>query len=210
MSVRLEFGPTLPEIAQRRYNIRPAVTVAVVVALCLAAGLLALLVRFGVTDPKAHLVHRAKPVYNLLYPAAVHRAKPLAGELTRLTAKRADTQFAVVVRPLHLPAYKGVVGGVLPLYAEQRLAELRRQPGFQLQSEGKARVNDAPGYQIAYRVGDTVALDVLAVPGDEDRDGVIVSFRQTGPLPLDPNELALKAKVKKTFRSFRFGTTRKY
>jgi hypothetical protein len=94
------------------------------------------------------------------------------------------------------------------------MAALARElPGFELRGEGKARVNDAPGYQLRYRSGPadrrTLGLDIFLVPEDGDREGVLLRYRQTNP-PRRPGERGreLAKAARKVFRSFRFGLDR--
>ena len=84
-------------------------------------------------------------------------------------------------------------------------------PGFRLRAEGKARVNDAPGYQLRYRAaGLTTASTSSSCPNDGDREGVLLRFRQINPPRAlgEPGRELVKA-TRKTFRSFRFGLERK-
>ena len=79
--------------------------------------------------------------------------------------------------------------------------------------DGKARVNDAPGYQIKYRAGTEqrplTGIDILVVPEDGRRDGVVLRYRQTNPpRPLDDADRDLVKATRKAFRSFRFGLDR--
>jgi len=73
------------------------------------------------------------------------------------------------VAPIELPPYRGYVSGELPLYATGYIRALaRRYAGFELEGEGKTRVNTAPVYNIYYsaRVGGSTMYgrDVLLVP----------------------------------------------
>jgi hypothetical protein len=124
---------------------------------------------------------------------------------------------AVVVRPLPLPPYAGNASrGLLPSTAERLRTDLEASvPAFDFEEEGAARVNGAPGYQLAYqsREGDrrTLARDVLLLPDDEGSEGgVLISLRQTvrGRGPLGAGGKALLADAKSAFRSLRFGTER--
>ena len=43
-------------------------------------------------------------------------------------------------------------------------------------------MNDAPGYQLRYESRDvTNGIDILVVPEDGDREGVLLRFRQSNP-----------------------------
>lgn len=212
--VRPEFGPTLPALLHERFRIAPWVTLGAVVAILAVAGVgVALGTR---EDPTVELVHRAEPAFTLLYSApVVQRVAPRSGELVRLQARRDGLRLSVTVRPLRLPPYDGVATGVLPIYAGHHLAGLRRRlAGFELRDEGKARVNDVPGYQLGFRAGDDRrrihGRDVLLVPDQPGaREGVLLSLLQSnsGGL-LDSADLRMIKLVKSAFRSFRFGTER--
>ena len=99
--------------------------------------------------------HAAPPVFNLLYSAGALRvAKPRQGELMRLEGRRGKLSVEVVVRPLELPPYRGdVTHGLLPAYADRFIEAQRRTPGVALAQEGRARVNNAVGYEIGFAGG---------------------------------------------------------
>jgi hypothetical protein len=213
MLVRPELGPTLPALVRRRFA-RPErvlIGAAVGAVLLAAAVLVPLLSRGGGLDGKAQLVHRSEPVFNLLYtPGDVRVVEPRAGELARLHARGHGIDAEIVVRPLQLPEYRGNISGVLPIVAYRDAILPAR--GATLLEEGKARFNKAPGYQVRLRTSpQTTTRIVYLLPGDSGvRDGVRISLRQTGPgrAPDDATK-ALATSVKKAFRSFRFGTSRK-
>jgi hypothetical protein len=205
--VRAELRPTLPELLERRHGVKPAVTVGVGVALLVAIGLAALLFT-GETAGKRQLVHRSAPVYNLLYtPGKVRVAAPQGGEYTRLTASSGAYRAVVSIRPLRLPAFRGNVSGLLPIFAMRHTLDAPDAAGLEVLDEAKARVNDAPGYQVGLRRGDTLLRRVYVVPEDVgERDGVILELQETGK-PGPAGKPVAKA-AKKAFRSFRFGTER--
>ena len=121
--------------------------------------------------------------------------------------------MVVTVRRLSLPPYRGSVSGALPIYAERHVRTLAAElPGFRARTEGKARVNDAPGYQLRYRAGPatrrTVGIDILLVPEDGRRDGVLLRYRQTGTTALSEADSDLVKATREAFRSFSFGLGR--
>ena len=203
-----EYGPTAPEILRRRF--RPGMRRVVYAAAALVVVVLALLIA-GKGDGLTELQHTSSPQFTILYPPSqVHKVKPGPGELVRFRATRGGLRMLVVARPLRLPGYQGSVSGVLPLLADRQAAALTRElPGFQMRTDGKARVNDAPGYQLRYRAGATQGTDVFVVAQDGDRTGVLLRFRQTNPPRAlgQPAQDRVKA-TKKAFRSFRFGLDR--
>jgi hypothetical protein len=212
-------GPTLPALLRERFGIPPVATL-VVAGVVAAAALVAILV--ALTRPPApgeQVVHEDPPVFNLLYPPGVlHEAEPAAGELLRLEGRKAGLEVSVVVHPLELPRFDGdVTHGLLPIYADRFVAaEQRRMPGLVLVQEGRARVNNAVGYEVGYARTSAAerftGRDVLLVPDDpeEGRGTVLLSLRtrKGSGKKLTPPERGLAYTARKTYRSFRFGTER--
>jgi hypothetical protein len=161
------------------------------------------------------LEHRSAPVFTLLYPPGqVHRVTPRPGEVLRMSSHRGALRMAVTVQRLTLPPYRGSIAGLLPITADRQAGVLGASlPQFRALADGKARINDAPGYQLRYRYGPpdnrTQGIDVFVVPNDGDREGVLLRYRQTNPPggAKGPGRDLVKA-TKKTFRSFRFGLDR--
>jgi len=217
--VRPEMGPTLPALLRRRLGIPPAVTLAVagIVALALIVGIVVRLNRPPGTGEQ--VVHADPPVFNLLYAeGALTVEKPHRGELMRLEGRRGKLAVEVVVRPLDLPSYRGdVTHGLLPAYADSFVKTQRQElPGMVLTGEGRARVNNAVGYEISFESvrpdSRTFGRDVLLVPDDpeEARGNVTLSLRQTKPggKKFNRGERNLAYLSRKAYRSFRFGTER--
>ncbi len=208
-----EYGPTGPELMRRRF--RPRTRRVLAAALAVVVVLLAVLIATRAGDGLEQLEHRSAPVFTLLYPPGqVHRVAPRPGELVRLRAHRGRLLAVVTVRRLTLPPYGGSVGGLLPVFAERHIRALAAElPDFRARTEGKARVNLAPGYQLRYRSGPaarrTLGTDILVVPADGRRDGVVLRYRQTNPpRALDAADRELVKATRKAFRSFRFGLDR--
>jgi len=207
-----EYGPGGMELIRRRVGPRGRWVLAGALVL-LVVVLAVLIARSG--DDLTLLEHRSAPVFTLLYPKGqVHRVAPRAGEVVRLTSRRGALRIAVTVRRLTLPRYRGSVAGLLPIYADRQIGPLSTElPGFRARTDGKARVNDAPGYQLRYRAGPperrTQGIDVFVVPEDGDREGVLLRYRQTNPpRGLDQADRDLVKATRKAFRSFRFGLDR--
>jgi hypothetical protein len=216
-AVRPEFRPTLPAALSEHWRVPPWLTVGVVAVVGLAVAV-KVVMALSPAPPGTQVDHNAPPVFNLLYPPpAMHRAKPGAGELMRLSGHAGKLSVAVVVRPLKLPRFKGdVTHGLLPVLAD-RYAEVQRRalPGFLITDEGRARVNNGVGYEIgwqAVRPGSRrYGRDVLLVPDDitEGKGYVLLSLRQFKPGgPFTAPERALVGVARKAYRSFRFGTAR--
>ena len=211
--LRPEFGPTLPELISRRFSIsRRAAIIAAVVAFVI----LAIVIKVATDNGLKKLVVNGSPTFNVLYdPAQLHEATPRGGELMHLAGRRGHVDVAVTVRHANLPPYKGdTIGGLLPLYTGQLATQLARQlPGFAMGTEGKARVNQALGYQISYtsKVGGnpTYWRRVFLLPSPDKPDQAIdLVMRQTFIGRIRPRGRALLQATRKAFRSFRFGTGR--
>ena len=175
--------------------------------LALAAILVAVIVG---GQGREHLVfEEADPQFNVLYDSEQLRSTRLGpGELMHLQGRRRGVLAEVVVSELELGPYEGdVSSGVLPIEAEVLIADAQAaRPGFEVTDEGRARVNDAPGYQVGYRAdGEVSGRDVLVVEGPQARRGYLLSLRIDGQ-PSRARELVRQAR--KAFRSFRFGTGR--
>jgi hypothetical protein len=212
--VKPEYGPPLTALLRERARVPAAATIVLLAALVVAGGLVMLFVRPG--DEGDQLIHEGDPVFNVLYrPDDLRQATPRGDELLRLEGARGRQSVAVTVRPLGLPDVRGdVTHAFLPVYATAHLEQLRRvYPGFRLLNEGRARVNNAPGYEVAFQAGlpggRTYGSDVLVVPGEDETAGALVlSLRRRviGRLGAAGHELT--ASARKAFRSFRYGRDR--
>lgn len=215
MRVRPGFGETLPALLRRSRGVPERVTVGAAVAVVVLA--VAFLALRDPLDGKAQRIHRGTPVFNTLYREELVRpALPRGDELQRYEARRGGVALRVTVRPVRLPAYRGDVAGVLPVLLERHADLLEAElPRFRILSEGRARINTAPGYEIAYRYGTgerrSSGQDVVVVAPDEpgSRDGVLISLRQeaTGPYRRRAARPAIRA-MKSVFRSFKYGDDR--
>ena len=208
-----EYGPTLPEIARRRFGWRERTTVALLIGVAGLIVVAVLLVRPQV-DPLTKYVHHEDPVFNLLYDRrALHQVAPQSDEIVRLEGGRGRMSAAIAVAPLELPGATGdVAHGYLPAYASQHIEELEAEvPGFHLVSEGRARVNGAPGYEVRFRSGRTFGNDLMILPSEEQAgDALLVSARRrlTGGKP-GKTERKFNDAVAEAYRSFKYGTAAK-
>jgi hypothetical protein len=211
VSVAQEFRPTLrEELAGWRPATRRAVFVLLALVILAVAVWLVVPRHNGV-----HYVHRSAPVFNLRYAEAFKRLKPQRGELLHIRRKgpRGRVLDTFSVQRLHLPGYRGDVNGLLPVYAESVLAELRHAyPGLRLLEEGKARVNLVAGYYLLFRVGKgrdrMFGREVLLPqPKPGARDGVRMALRTfRGSGVATARDLGAHGALKTPYRSFRFGT----
>jgi hypothetical protein len=208
--VQEAYRPTLREELARHHP----VTRWTVLGLCaiVVVGLLAW--NLVPRSKGVHYVHTTDPVFNLRYGDAFQRLAPQPGELLhirRMGGGRVLDSFSV--RRLELPPYRGDVGGLLGVYAEQVLGELRRAyPGMRLVEEGKARVNLVAGYSILFRVGAgrkrMFGREILLPePAPGTRRGVRMSLRTwKGSGVPEPRALGAQGALKTPYRSFRYGT----
>jgi hypothetical protein len=210
-----EYGPTLPEVARRRFGWRERTTVA---ALCVLAALIvvALFVVRPEVDPLAKYVHHGDPVFNMLYRrSALHAVDPQGAELVRLQGRRGRLTVTIAVERLQLPAAGGdLAHGLLPAFASRHVDDLRRRlPDFELRAEGRARVNDAPGYEVRFRTGPpgqrTFGNDLMVLPTEQNgTEALLVTARRTltGRPRFGKAEAALNKATAKAYRSFKYGS----
>jgi hypothetical protein len=205
-----EHRPTLREELARHRPVTRWTVSALLAAFALAFAVWAFMPhRKGV-----HYVHRPAPTFNLRHAPAFQRLPPEHDEILHIRRRIAGrTVDAFSVSRLTLPPYRGDVGGLLPVYAERVLAELRAAyPGLELVEEGKARVNLVPGYSILFRVGRgqhrMYGREVLLPePGAATRTGVRIALRTwKGSGVSEPRLLGARGALKTPYRSFRYGT----
>src|SRR5258705_1954242 len=150
--VREEFGPTLPELlAPRVRRLPPAARVALgalAVAVLVVLGWLVL----RPTPGQTAIVVREPFAFNLITAQGVQRLARRGGELLRLQAG-ANAAQTFTVRRLAIAPYRGDVTAELTFMASGLIDDMQAHvPGFVLRSEGRARINTSPGYQIVYQV----------------------------------------------------------
>jgi len=213
--VKPEFGATLPELLGDRVR-RPRLAAGAVLAV-LALAVLAGWLAFGGDDDIRVVHRRPAPVFNLRHAPALRQVEPRAGELLRLEGRRGDLFVqSFVVRPLRLPAYLGGASGFLPVYAARYMPRVqRRYTAFTSLDEGKARINEAPGYAIGFRarLGERTlwGREILLLPDEPGaREGVALEVLQTPSAGANRSaDVGAVGAVKKPLRSFRFGTEAK-
>jgi hypothetical protein len=185
MAVRPEFQPTLPALMRRRFGLRERTTVILVVLAVLAFAAAVLLVRPRV-DRIGEVSRRDTPAFTLQYRNDLFdEVEPKAGELARVEGRRGRQSVEIAVRPLDLPPFEGdVAHAQLPIFASGHIRDLQaRIDDFQLRAEHRARVNDAPGYEVRFRTGTpgryTYGSDLMLVPEERDgRDALLVTLRR--------------------------------
>jgi len=142
------YGPTLPALlAPRSLPARIAAALLAVVILA-AAVAIALTTR---DDATAVLIRR--PVtFNLVYGHQWSRTTQPGAIVSLRHAQGSLFLDSYVVRDLTLPPYRGAVGGMLPVYATRYARSLaRRYAEYEALGEGRARINNAIGYELTFR-----------------------------------------------------------
>jgi hypothetical protein len=213
--VRPEFEPTLPALVRQRLGIRERTTILVLLAL-LALFVVALVLVRPRVDRISDVVHGDAPAFTLQYRNDLfHTEQPRSGELARLEGRRGRQAVTITVRPLELPARDGnVAQAYLPIYASGHIEKLAGElDRFQLRGEHRARVHDAPGYEIRFRTGPrgryTSGSDLMLLPAeDEARGGLLLSLRREieGGTKLSTSEEEFADLAFEAMRSVRFGT----
>ncbi|MFL5844381.1 MAG: hypothetical protein ACJ762_06775 [Solirubrobacteraceae bacterium] len=212
MSVRPEFGPSLPALLGARGVSRRTMGIGAAVLALAAVG--AWLLIASLRD-RATLVADGPPVFNLVYaPSILREARPRDGELARLVGRRKRIAVAITVRPIEVPSYArgDVVGGYLPILAERRLHELQEIYGdVEVYDEGKARISDQPGYQIGFGARTPAGRrvfgrDAYVFPDDPGATkGVLLSLRRVLHRKQRTAEQDFFDKAKDAYASFAFG-----
>jgi hypothetical protein len=206
-AVAPEHRPTLrEELAPLPAFARWAVLgVLLVVAVAIAIALLG-----GGSNADGRVIrHRGAVTFNLRVPPGMTQQTPQAGEWVHLARPGQDS---IVVSPLSLPAYKGDVGGVLPIVAARELDALKeRFPDLEPVEEGKARVNKAAGYSLSFRVSRSPReygrLVLLPQPVPGARDGVKMLLLATPKGGAGKaTDVGTRGQLKTPYRSFRYGT----
>jgi hypothetical protein len=206
-TVAPEHRPTLrEELAPAPVFVRWAVLGAL--AVIAAAVALALLGDGSSADGRV-ITHRGPVTFNLRVPPGMQQRSPAAGELVHLERKGQDS---MVVSPLTLPAYKGDVGGILPIVAARELDALKqRYPDLEPVEEGKARINKAAGYSLSFRVSRSpreygrLVLLPEPVPGARQGVKLLLVANPAGGAG-KATDVGTRGQLKTPYRSFRFGT----
>ena len=183
--VRPEFEPTLPALVRRRLGVRERTTIVLLLAALVLVAVALVLVRPRV-DRIAELAHGGDPAFTLQYRNdLLQPEQPRSGELARLEGRRGRQAVTITVRPLELPARDGdVAHAFLPVYASGHIERLAGQlDRFQLRAEQRARVEDAPGYEIRFRTGAPgrfmFGSDLMLIPSEqEEQGGLLLSLRR--------------------------------
>lgn len=210
---KAEYGPTLPRLlAPRPLAVRLAAAVLAVVIL-VGAVVIAL-----TTRPEENAILVREPVtFNLIHGGQWDRVDR-SGALVALRNTGAGGLFldSYTIRDLALPPYRGVAGGMLPIYSIGYVREIRsRYQDFEFVSEGRARLNNAIGYEVTFRARTgsrrLYGRHYLLVEEEPDglRRGVVIELEST-PAAGTPSAIDIgnHGALKTPLRSFRFGEDR--
>ena len=213
--VRPEFEPTLPALLRSRLGVRERTTIAILLVLLALFVVAVVLVRPRV-DRISEVSHGDDPAFTLDYRNDLFRSvEPEPGELARIEGRRGRQAVTLTVRPLELPPHDGdIAHAFLPLYASGHIERLAAEHDrFQLRAEHRARVNDAPGYEIRFRTGPSgrhmYGSDLMLLPEeDQERGALLLSLRREveGPAKLSQSEEEFADLATEAMRSVRFGT----
>lgn len=213
--VQPRYGPTLPDLLARRFRgVPPAVRLGVP-AVVLAVVLIAVGYKAFKKPGGTQVIVHDPVTFNFRYSAPLHRVPPRPGELARLEAHGPKNLFlsSFAVRPLPLPAFRGLSGAFLPAYAavfERSLAA--RFQSFQVVAEGRQRVVNEIAYAIFFtaRLGDRhlSGRDVLLPDPSNHRVGLELEMLSTpaGGAGV-PASVAQNGPQSVPFHTFRFGTS---
>jgi hypothetical protein len=155
------------------------------------------------------IVRKAPIAFNLGVTSGMRQLTPAAGDWLHLERKGQDS---MVISPLRLPAYKGDVGGILPVVASRELDALKQRfPDLEPVEEGKARINQVAGYTLVFRVSRKPRtygrLTLLPQPTPGARDGVKLLLLATPAGGAGKaSDVGTSGQLKTPYRSFRFGT----
>jgi hypothetical protein len=211
-ALKPEYRPTLAALLAPGWRrASPGVRTLV---LALAAAFVVGLTALVLTLLPARISYGGPVPFSFSY-RGLHRVAPDVGGDVKVERRSASGRLldSFSVAPLRLPPYAGGLSAELPLYSVAYIRALaRRYPGFQLQGEGKTRVNTAPAYNIYYSV--LVAAqrmygrDVLLVPERPGaREGVAIAMLtspQSSAQVTSPLLVATAGLLYKPLRTFGF------
>ncbi len=203
--VRAPYGPTLPELlSPSAWRVLRAVVVLVAVVAVVAV----LATRGGA---ERVIVSRTPVAFNFVYAPPLQRVGPSAVEQRR----GATFVGSMVVTPLRLAPYRGDPGATLPVLADRLAAGLaRRWHGFAVVGEGRARINENPGYGLVWeaRLGSRrlFGREYLLLPDQPGaREGARLELLATYAAGVgSAADVGRVGPIKGSLRSFRFGTER--
>jgi hypothetical protein len=198
-----------PTLAETLAPLPRAARWAVLTVLALVVVALVIALTGKATAGGKRLIREKPLAFNLRVPPGMAEITPAAGEWAHLERKGKDS---FVVEPLRLPAYKGDIGGVLPVVAAREVDALRKRfPDLELVEEGKGRINQAAAYSVVFRASRKPRLYgrlvLLPQPLPGARDGVkLLLLANPAAGAGKAGDVGTRGQLKTPYRSFRFGT----
>lgn len=209
LPLKPEYQPSLGRLLSPRWRAASRPVRALVVAV--AVGASALVIGGVLTLLPAGVSYRGPVSFHFHY-RSLYRVPPDPGGYAKIARSRGGRLLdSFAVEPLHLPPYRGDLGAELPLYAAGYIRQLSvRYARFDLQGEGKTRVNTVPAYIVEYSANVAGHLmygrDFLVVPGQGALDGVaIVMHSVPSPAISSPSMVGATGILKQPLSTFFFG-----
>jgi hypothetical protein len=211
--VKPEYGPTLGRLLEPRWRAGPPMLRALTYAALVA--LVALAVAVFLHFRPSSFSHGGPVPFHLHY-RGLTREPAGPGEYLRLAGRDADGSFkySYVAEPLRLPPYAGLSTGELALYASRYIRTRTKQlQGFELEGEGKTRVNGIGGYEVLYTAtveGKAVfGRDVMLLPERPAvREGVtlvLMAAQDASKEVAEASEVASTEPLLRPVKTFAFG-----
>jgi hypothetical protein len=211
--IKAEYGPTLVQLLATRSPLVRVAAGALAALIVLGAALIAITSRADETP----VLVREPLTFNLTYGEQwerIDRRRALVA--LRNIGDRGLFLDSYTIRDLRLPAYRGAAGGMLPVFANRYVREVRkRYRDFEFVAEGRARINNAIGYEVTFRARRATrrlyGRHYLLVEEKPDglRRGVVIELEST-PAAGTPSavDIGNHGALKTPLRSFRFGEDR--
>src|ERR1700689_3570143 len=146
-----QYRPTLAQLLAPAWG-RASRAVRIVLVL-VGVGLVLGAAGLALTLLPAHYSYGGGPVPFSFSYRGLYSTAPDGGGYVKVVRRTPSGPLldSYAVAPVELPPYSGYPSGELPLYATTYIRALAAEyPGFQLQGEGKTRVNSVPAYNIYY------------------------------------------------------------
>ena len=213
--VRPEFEPTLPALraaarrGARAHDGRAAAARARALVVAVAA-------RAPARGPHQRGRARREPAFTLEYHNDLFDSVRAAGGRARAARGPARPPGGHDHRP---PAGAAGARGrrrprPAPVYASGHIERLAGESDrFRLRAQHRARINDAPGYEVRFRTGPpgrcTFGSDMMLLPAEEEtRGGLLLSLRREvdGPREAQRERGGVRGSRERGVRSVRFGT----
>lgn len=213
MPIKAEYGPTLGTLLEPRWRAAaPRARRAVIAA---GVALLALLIALTLSLLDASYSHGGRVPFGFRY-RGLYRVASEPGVYVKVVKRSPSGRllYSFAVAPLTLPPYRGEQSGELPIYAASYIRTLRgREKGFQLEGEGKTRVNTVPAYSVQFTAvvegREMFGRNVLLLPEREGaREGVqilMLTAPDASKQIQAPLEVGTTGVLQRPLRSFSIG-----